>query len=854
MRPSIRMLITIFAILSIASAVMICDTDRSDAEVLDSNSSLTTDFVIGHTYTDAIIAFGTDVEGYIPGAELSVKTIDGVECIVLNGTPETWGSMFVTYTTLTGGVAGVLINTSPDEPNYGLNAGTGGGTSATLTKGVDYSQTIYHGSFGFYISYGDGTAVSDPNAVPGMEFYTTTDGDHYYIGLSGTPSTVGTYTLTYKNENSVTKTFTIKVVETAVSASTVTLSGNDSITTGESTTYTATVTPTTASNRSVVFKITNGSSYCTMDGSIGNTAIITATSTGTVTLKATALDGSGASATDNISIKQLYSYQLSFSANGGSNAPGSLTGTSTSTSYTFKIPDTETTRDGYIFLGWNTSSSSTTAAYDPGDTYSVSKSGTSTTKTLYAVWKLFVAAQNVSIQSYEGTTFTTGTDSGTADITIWAWTNTDSYTSSSNTATYKTCTARVISGSCITVSVTDAASKQCSHLMITPTGSAGTAVVRVTSYDGNAYMDLNVQVSKTQYATLTYDANGGTGAPSSDDDSTYTGTHYWWVSSTEPTRSGYTFKGWADSASATSAVYSYSDSALTDRVSSPGGVSKTIYAVWEKEATTYSVIFHDNGGSGGPGTLSDRSTSSSMTFTATPSPTRAGWKFVGWSESEGSTVIKVVAGGTVTVNSSNNPYNLYAVWEEDVVVITLMDGTTEHSRLTVTKGTVPVLPSDLTKADHTFVGWYEDSGMVSKWDTSRTVSANMTLYAGWVPDLKFTTDPVADCKITKIGVNMYMFDATVSKDYSTSAASVEWKVYKDDVVKYETTGPYMTYQFTDYGTYSVELKITNSNGVSSTYKEEMVMNEPSDGVDAKGIIAIAIVAILALIVIARMFL
>ena len=225
---------------------------------------------------------------------------------------------------------------------------------------------------------------------------------------------------------------------------------------------------------------------------------------------------------------------------------------------------------------------------------------------------------------------------------------------------------------------------------------------------------------------------------------------------------------------------------------------------------------------------------------------------MGWSTSQGSTVVSIAEGGTVIVTTSNNPRYLYAVWEEDVVVITLMDGSTEYTRMTVTKGTVPVLPSDLTKADNTFVGWFSDEGFNTPWDTSTPVTANITLYAGWVPDLKFTTDPVADCRITKLSASKYLFDATVSKDYSTSAASVEWKVYKGDVLEYSSTGPYMTYQFMDYGTYSVELKITNSNGVSSTYSEQMILEEPREGPSMTAIVAMTVMALLVAIVIGRM--
>ena len=69
--------------------------------------------------------------------------------------------------------------------------------------------------------------------------------------------------------------------------------------------------------------------------------------------------------------------------------------------------------------------------------------------------------------------------------------------------------------------------------------------------------------------TLTYNANGGSGGPSSQTGgSTYT------IPSTVPTRSGYAFMGWAKSSSATSAEYSAGN---TITISS----NTTLYAVWK---------------------------------------------------------------------------------------------------------------------------------------------------------------------------------------------------------------------------------------------------------------------------------
>ena len=79
---------------------------------------------------------------------------------------------------------------------------------------------------------------------------------------------------------------------------------------------------------------------------------------------------------------------------------------------------------------------------------------------------------------------------------------------------------------------------------------------------------------------LKYDANGGTGAP---DSQTRTAAHptvnrvTFTVPGTIPTKDGYTFKGWADSATATTAQYQPGGTIDVKHENSP----KTVYAVWE---------------------------------------------------------------------------------------------------------------------------------------------------------------------------------------------------------------------------------------------------------------------------------
>lgn len=92
--------------------------------------------------------------------------------------------------------------------------------------------------------------------------------------------------------------------------------------------------------------------------------------------------------------------------------------------------------------------------------------------------------------------------------------------------------------------------------------------------------------TKTIYAVwmpffeLKYDANGGTGAPASQ---TRTAAHptvnrvTFTVPNQTPSKEGYTFKGWADSATATTAQYQPGGTIAVKHENSP----KTVYAVWE---------------------------------------------------------------------------------------------------------------------------------------------------------------------------------------------------------------------------------------------------------------------------------
>ncbi|MBQ8015932.1 MAG: InlB B-repeat-containing protein [Clostridia bacterium] len=104
----------------------------------------------------------------------------------------------------------------------------------------------------------------------------------------------------------------------------------------------------------------------------------------------------------------------------------------------------------------------------------------------------------------------------------------------------------------------------------------GTATFSLETTIGGKIATVTVNVvdeNATTY-TLTYNANGGNGAPSAQ-----SGAASYTVSSVKPVRSGYTFLGWSKSSSATSASYVAGNTITLS-------ANTTLYAVWQKNNTT----------------------------------------------------------------------------------------------------------------------------------------------------------------------------------------------------------------------------------------------------------------------------
>ena len=231
-------------------------------------------------------------------------------------------------------------------------------------------------------------------------------------------------------------------------------------------------------------------------------------------------------------------------------------------------PDIE--KKGYTIIGWNTNKNATTSIWNINTSKSISSSAT-----YYPILKANIYTITLNNQG--------ATSSGTKKV----------YYQYNTTKTINGTTCYYYTNSSLTTCLSggyniNKPSKTGYSFKgyYTSTNGSGTNYVNSSgTFINNAYKTIG---DKTLYAnwqantyTITYNANGGSGAPSSQS-YTYDPNNdtVFYLSSTTPSRSGYTFLGWSLSSTATSASYS-----AGQRWGTHNANNYTLYAVWKKTVT-----------------------------------------------------------------------------------------------------------------------------------------------------------------------------------------------------------------------------------------------------------------------------
>lgn len=318
-------------------------------------------------------------------------------------------------------------------------------------------------------------------------------------------------------------------------------------------------------------------------------------------------------------------------------------------------------------------------------------------------------------------------------------------------------------------------------------------------------------VPKLASYTVSYNANGGSGAPSAQ--TKYYGKNLT-LSSTVPSKSGYTFLGWGTSSTSTSASYG---SGAT--YSANAGI--TLYAIWRK---TISIYYNANGNGASLGSITTQSvnvynatTSASITLSNASGPSKSGYTFLGWSTNSGATSATYAKGVAYTFSSS---VTLYAIWRKTITITYNANGGSYTGTTSVgyaynnaTSTNITITGTRPTKNGYTFLGWSTSpsatpSATNSFYNSSTpyTFSANTTLYAIWKKTITITYDSNGGIDTpTATSVDIY--------NNSTSA----------DITLSSLTPTRIDYTFLGWSLYSDATTATYSSGAIATFTESKTL-------------------------------
>ena len=264
--------------------------------------------------------------------------------------------------------------------------------------------------------------------------------------------------------------------------------------------------------------------------------------------------------------------------------------------------------------------------------------------------------------------------------------------------------------------------------------------------------------AKTKY-TITYNANGGSGAPAAQDK---------WngetlkLSTAVPTRAGYTFQKWNTKSNGTGTGYA-SGASYTENA------SVTLYAVWKQNAIT--ITYSANGGSNAPASQSIN-VGSAGSIASIGSMSRTGYTFQKWNTKADGTGTSYSPGASFTPTSSTKSFTLYAIWALTTYAVSYNgNGATSGSVPSQTKkyGVALSLSSGgYVRTNYILSGWGTSStGSVAyKLGATYTGNAPLSLYAVWTLDYQ---------KPTLSSLKCYRVNASHAKSDEGTVCAVEFK-------------------------------------------------------------------------------
>ena len=272
----------------------------------------------------------------------------------------------------------------------------------------------------------------------------------------------------------------------------------------------------------------------------------------------------------------------------------------------------------------------------------------------------------------------------------------------------------------------------------------GDEIYSLVATDGGK-IDLYAVWAANSYS-IVYDANGGSGAPASQENISFDEEVK--ISETKPTREGYTFLGWSTDSTAMKPEYE-SGQTVQGLVSDTNG-KVTLYAVWA--LNTYTIKYDANGGSNPPSEQTGIPYGQEVTLKK-EEPIKTGYTFDGWSRNSKATSAEFKAGATVSnlVADSNGVVTLYAIWKVNLFEINYNanGGSNAPSMQTFTYDSSNKITTSIpSKIGYDFKGWSRTSSGSVQYTSGQNITVSeinemygyyknngnsLILYAVWEP-------------------------------------------------------------------------------------------------------------------------
>ena len=232
--------------------------------------------------------------------------------------------------------------------------------------------------------------------------------------------------------------------------------------------------------------------------------------------------------------------------------------------------------------------------------------------------------------------------------------------------------------------------------------------IKVTGITAGTTGNIILYAHWDYVSTITFESNGGSPVNSI---SNVEGTAI--SAPVAPTKEHYTFAGW------------YSDAALKNAYSFKAQPAEdiTLYAKWTP--VVYEIEYVLNGGTNSENNVVEYTVEDKIELYA---PSKVGYTFIGWftdAEFTSSVVteLKVGTSGKIT---------LYAHYSVNQYTISFESkGGTSVSAITQNYATSVTAPEAPSKNGYTFVGWYSNASLTSRYTFSTMPADNITLYAKW---------------------------------------------------------------------------------------------------------------------------